>query len=109
MNPRPRRESRGIFVGVADVVVMRHKDGGDSSMLLETFLKVPDVARRIDEQIALAALDEVRMRPVGGASIESASENDVGDLLRKVGLGRTSSVGCCCVGCISPHIHGVCS
>ena len=30
---------------------MRQKDGGDSSVLLEKFLKVPDVARRIDEQI----------------------------------------------------------
>jgi hypothetical protein len=70
---------------------MRQKDSGDSSMLLEKSFKVPDVSRRIDEQIALAALDEVRMRSVRGARIEAASENAVRDLLRKVGLGRAFS------------------
>jgi hypothetical protein len=70
---------------------MRQKDIGDSPVLLEKFLKVPDVSRLIDEQIALAALDEVRMRSVRGARIEPASENAVRDLLRKVGLGRASS------------------
>jgi hypothetical protein len=91
MNPRPRRESCGVLVGVADVVAMRQKDSGDSSMLLEKILETSDVARRIDEQIALAALDEVRMRSVRGARIEPASENAVRDFLRKVGLWRTSS------------------
>jgi hypothetical protein len=60
-------------------------------MLLEEVLETPYVARRIDEEIALAALDEVRMRSVRSARIEPASENAVRDLLWKVGLGRTSS------------------
>ena len=62
---------------------MRQKDIGDSSVLLEKFLKAPDVARRIDEQIALPALDEVRMRPIRSARIEPASENAVRELLGK--------------------------
>jgi hypothetical protein len=62
----PRRESCGVLVCDADIVAMCEKDIGDSPMLLEKILETPDVARQIDEQIALAAPDEVRMRSVHG-------------------------------------------
>jgi hypothetical protein len=58
---------------VAGVKTMTHESdsSGDSSMLLEEILEAPHVARRIDEQIALSAWDEVRMRPVRGARIST--------------------------------------
>ena len=57
----------------------------------EETLEAPDVAQRIDEQVALAALEEVQMRPIRGARIEPASKNAVRDLLWKVRLWRNSS------------------
>jgi hypothetical protein len=60
-------------------------------MFIEKILEAQEVAGRIDQEIALTALDEVRMRSVRGARIEPASENAMRDFLEKVGLGRTAS------------------
>jgi hypothetical protein len=91
MNPCPRRESCGELVGVADIVGMCEKDIGDFSMLLEKILETPDAARRIDEQIVLAAPEEVGMRSVRGTSIKTGIGKRLAHFLWKVGLRRASS------------------
>src|SRR4029450_4124623 len=66
VNPHARVEMAGVAVGARDVVAMREQNIADAAELFEPLHELVDIARRIDEQVAIVGPGQEGMRGEGG-------------------------------------------
>jgi len=83
MDPDARAEPIGVFPSVCHVVLVGEKDMRDAAGVVEPLYEFGRMARRINEEVASRARDEVRVRAEGRARIEPTAPHAIGDPLRK--------------------------
>ena len=78
MDPDARAEPIGVFPSVCHVVLVGEKDMRDAAGVVEPLYELRRMARRINEEVAARARDEVRVRAEGRARIEPTAPHAVG-------------------------------
>ena len=68
MDDAGRAETRGILIGVGDIVAMRQEDVADAAQLGEAARQVLHEARRIDQPVAVGMLHEIAVAAEGFAA-----------------------------------------
>jgi hypothetical protein len=79
MDPHACAEPLGVALRVGDVVAMRQQDVCDPALCLERVGERGDPPRRIDEQVALVADDEVAVRAEGRLVVVPAQMDACGE------------------------------
>ncbi len=74
---------RGIAVRIRNIVAMAEQDSGETAQLLDFVYELVDVTRRVDEQVAVAAPDQVGVRAIGGGRVVTAAVYAWRELLRE--------------------------
>src|SRR5438093_12065226 len=83
LDPDAGLEMRGVAIRISDIVAMAEQDVRETAQLLDFVHELVDVAGRVDEQVAVAAADEIRVRAIGRGRVVAAAIDAWGELLRE--------------------------
>ena len=92
--PDPRVEMLRVATSVGDIVLVGEQDVAHASEVFQLPDELADVSRRIDEQIAFGASDEVGVRAERGLRVVAAAVDARCELVReKIGRLRPMAFG----------------